>query len=125
MSIVPILDFYTPKRTHRFKFIVAELTVSARKPLVVVRAHIWLQRTDEEKSNIFHDQILGTLRREANAANSEYKVKMLGGGVLHIDTAVKTVRLSGQSREYGREPDREATVNIFQTQLPRYAVTAE
>lgn len=50
----------------------------------------------------------------------KYGLRPLGGGWCSIDSERGTVFLSGKSTQYGREPDRNLTVAVFQAHFPVY-----
>lgn len=49
-----------------------------------------------------------------------YGLRPLGGGWCEIVHETRTVRLSGGSQAFGREPDRERTLRCFRDCLPGY-----
>lgn len=50
----------------------------------------------------------------------KYGLRPLGGGWCAIDTERRTVFLSSRSTQFGREPDRNLTVGVFQAHFPGY-----
>jgi len=51
---------------------------------------------------------------------ARYKVRPLGGGWIVMDAKKKTVQVSGRSTQYGRERERDLTVEALSLALPEY-----
>lgn len=65
----------------------------------------------------YHMDHLSELQKEFPEA------KCLGGGEIKLNHYHKSVKVSGQSVSYGKEPDRKETVRLIQEEYPDFLVT--
>ncbi|MCS7044508.1 MAG: hypothetical protein NZR01_17115 [Bryobacteraceae bacterium] len=51
-----------------------------------------------------------------------HRLRVLGGGWLAVDPALRSVVIWGESGQFGREPDRRLTVRVLEAALAGYTV---
>ena len=94
-----------------YKFIVANLQDESRNARVVIRAN---------KECAYHREILSLLRKDLLQYNiSAY---CIGGGRINIDKLGRTISISSESGDFGREPDRRKTVKALEKAFPEFKV---
>ncbi len=94
------------------KFIVAEVRINDHKKLVI-RA---LSKCK------YHFDIENKLRAEVRPLG--LMAWCVGGGKYRIDSNQKTILIWSESGEFGREPDRNKTVEMLQQAFPEFVVIA-
>ena len=92
------------------KFIVAEVRINDTKKLVV-RAL---------KNCKYHFDIETKLRAEVRSLGM--MAWCIGGGKYRIDNDRKTLLIWSESGEFGREPDRNKTVEMLQRAFPEFTI---
>ena len=101
---------------NAYKFIVAEVSEGSDKKIIVRVGTNMMER---------HYEIDDALAEELIESNTPAPYKVLGGGFVQSNWWKKEIILFGESKDYGREPDRLQTVTLIQKEFPDFKVKAD
>ncbi|MCL5733254.1 MAG: hypothetical protein M1334_01140 [Patescibacteria group bacterium] len=114
MKVPEVVIDSSPEDDLYCKFIVAQLADGNGGSRLVVRA---------SRRYEYHSEILAALRRKLKPRG--LKARCIGGGIIKIDHKAKAISIWADSATYGREPDRQRTVQMLQAAFPEFQVSGE
>lgn len=108
---IPKVAIQLPTKADHCLFIAAELTAKTGEVMIVIRSDL----TSSNHKGIFNKLVL-------SVQNRELQVKCLGGGLVLVYPDSNLMAIGQESDEYGMEPDRPQTFEMFQEFLPKFKV---